>query len=56
MPLPPPITDIEELKNHPAVARLVGLECGGGAGREVRPRRDSRSSSSVVAFEKLACC
>jgi NADH-quinone oxidoreductase subunit C len=24
MPLPPPITDIEELKNHPAVARLVG--------------------------------
>lgn len=24
MPLPPPITDIEELKNHPAVGRLVG--------------------------------
>jgi NADH-quinone oxidoreductase subunit C len=24
MPLSPPITDIEELKNHPAVARLIG--------------------------------
>ena len=24
MPLSPPITDIEQLKNHPAVARLVG--------------------------------
>ena len=24
MPLPPPITDLEELKNHPAIARLLG--------------------------------
>ena len=24
MPLPPPITDLEELKNHPAIARIQG--------------------------------
>ena len=24
MPLPPPITDLEELKNHPAISRLQG--------------------------------
>src|SRR5437763_963833 len=23
MPLPPPITDVEQLKNHPAIARLL---------------------------------
>jgi NADH-quinone oxidoreductase subunit C len=28
MPLAPPITDIEELKNHPAVARLWGWNAG----------------------------
>lgn len=38
MPLAPAITDLEQLKNHPAVARLVGWNAG--AVQEVRYDRD----------------
>jgi len=38
MALPPPITDIEELKNHPALARL--LEWNGSAVQAVKFDRD----------------
>ncbi len=30
MALAPAVTDLEQLKGHPAVARLVGMECGCG--------------------------
>ena len=38
MPLAPAITDIEQLKNHPAVARLRRLERRGRDPRKVRSR------------------
>jgi len=39
MALTPAITDIEELKSHPALARLLEWNAGSAPSGEVRPRR-----------------
>ncbi len=35
MPMAPAITDLEQLKHHPAIAKDFGLESGRGRGRQV---------------------
>jgi len=54
MALAPPITDIEQLKSHPALGPPGGVERLGRAGGEIRSRRAYRSGSRRTQFAKLA--
>ena len=62
MPLPPAITDLEKLRNHPAVARLVGWNAKAVTGvkfdREemtIYVDRDHIREACVVLKEDPAC-
>ncbi len=62
MPLEPAITDLEELKNHPAVARLVGWRADAVTGVKfdrdemtIHVGRDHIREACVVLKEDAAC-
>ena len=53
MPLAPPITDLEQLKHHPAVARLLGWNAGAVTG--VKFDREEMTVYVDRAYIREAC-
>ncbi len=53
MPLTPPITDLEQLKSHPALARL--LDSNASAVREAKFDRDELTVWLDKSFIREAC-